>query len=84
MASKKVILAKYDSNLSELIVDGHNGFFYETKEEFLKKFCQILEKYDTTVNIMVKNMIESVDRLSLENFYTNIMEVYEKAKRNNI
>lgn len=84
MSSKKVILAKYDSNLSELIIDGYNGFFYETKEEFLKKFCQILEKYDTTVNIMVKNMLESVDKLSLENFYTNIMEVYEKAKRNNI
>ena len=70
MASKKIILAKYDSNLTELIVDGQNGFFYE--------------RYDTYYNVMVKNMIESVDKLSLKNFYTNIMEVYEKAKRNNI
>lgn len=84
MASKKIILAKYDSNLTELIVDGQNGFFYEKKEEFLKKICQIFDRYDTYYNVMVKNMIESVDKLSLKNFYTNIMEVYEKAKRNNI
>ena len=84
MASKKIVLAKYDSNLAELIVDGQNGYFFETKEEFLNKICQIFEKNDTFINVMVKNMLESVDRLSLENFYTNIMEVYEKAKRNNI
>ena len=84
MASKKIILAKYDSNLTELIVDGQNGFFYEKKEEFLKKICQIFDNYDTYYSVMVKNMIESVDKLSLKNFYTNIMEVYEKAKRNNI
>lgn len=84
MASKKIILAKYDSNLSELIIDGHNGYFYEKKSEFLKKICQIFEICDTYYNVMVKNMLESVEKLSLENFYTNIMEVYEKAKRNNI
>ena len=84
MSSKKIVLAKYDSNLSELIIDGYNGFFYETKEEFLQKICQIFEKYDTTDNVMVKNMLESVEKLSLDKFYTNIMEVYEKAKRNNI
>lgn len=84
MASKKIILAKYDSNLTELIVDGQNGFFFEKKEEFLQKICQIFDNYDTYYSVMVKNMIESVDKLSLKNFYTNIMEVYEKAKRNNI
>ena len=84
MASKKVVLAKYDSNLSELIVDGYNGFFFDTKEEFLQKIGKIFEISDTTYNVMVKNMLESVDKLSLEKFYTNIMEVYEKAKRNNI
>jgi 1,2-diacylglycerol 3-alpha-glucosyltransferase len=84
MASKKIILAKFDSNLTELIVDGQNGFFFEKKEEFLQKICQIFDNYDTYYSVMVKNMIESVDKLSLKNFYTNIMEVYEKAKRNNI
>ena len=82
MASKKVVLAKYDSNLSELIVDGYNGFFFDTKEEFLQKIGKIFEISDTTYNVMVKNMLESVEKLSLEKFYTNIMEVYEKAKRN--
>jgi glycosyltransferase involved in cell wall biosynthesis len=67
-----------------LIVDGQNGFFFEKKEEFLQKICQIFDNYDTYYSVMVKNMIESVDKLSLKNFYTNIMEVYEKAKRNNI
>ena len=84
MSCKKIILAKYDSNLAELIVEGQNGYFFETKEEFLEKIWKIFEICDTSYNVMVKNMLESVERLSLEKFYTNIMEVYERAKRNNI
>lgn len=84
MASKTIVLAKFDSNLSELITDGINGFFFETKEQFLQKIRKIFEISDTTYNVMANSMVESVDKLSLENFYANIMEVYERAKRNNI
>lgn len=84
MACRRLILAKYDSNLTELINEGTNGYFFETKEEFLKKICKILEISDTSYSVMAKNMLDTVQHLSLESFYVNIMEVYERAKRKNI
>lgn len=84
MATNTLVLAKYDSNLTELIKDGLNGFFFDNKEEFSNKIGQILNLNETSYNMMKGEMNSSIKKFSLDTFYSNIMTVYERAKRNNI
>lgn len=84
MATNTLVLAKYDTNLTELIKDGLNGFFFNTSEEFSLKVGQILELNKTSYNMMKEEMHKSIKKFSLDTFYSNIMTVYERAKRNNI
>lgn len=84
MASKKIVLAKYDSNLTELIKNDVNGFFFNSKDEFIEKVGKIFSLDSTSYNNMVDEMVKSVEDLSLSSFYEKIMVVYERAKRNNI
>ncbi len=37
MASSLPVLARYDSNLDPVIVEGGNGHFFYTQEEYIKK-----------------------------------------------
>lgn len=84
MASRRIVLAKFDTNLSELIQDDENGYFFEEKSEFIEKIGKIINISPTYYNMLEKNMIESVERLSLDVFYNKIIKVYERAKRNTI
>lgn len=84
MASKKILLVKFDVNLIEMIKDSYNGFFYETSEQFCKKIDELLNIDTTYYNEIVSNILSTLDKWSLETFYRKVMVVYQKAKRHNL
>lgn len=84
MICKKILLTRFDFNLQNLVKDGYNGFFYSTKEDFLKKITKLLQLPATSILEMQTNAFESVQKYSSEAFYEGVMEVYKNAKRRNL
>ena len=84
MASKTLVLAKYDFNLADLIIDGSTGFFFDSPTSLVDRIKEIL-----TINIDRKNQIidEAFKRneslFSAKSYYERIMHVYKKAQRGN-
>lgn len=76
MASGVPVLARYDKNLEGVIVNGRNGFFFETKDELVRLILQ-LEETDRTE--FIRHAVADSMEFSSEKFYQRIMNVYQKA-----
>ena len=81
MVSEAIIIARYDDNLNDVIIDGKTGFFFTNEETFAAKVEKIFEMDEDKLNQIKKNALEICDAYSIENFYKNIMEVYNRAIR---
>ena len=81
MVSGAIVIARYDDNLNEVIIDGKTGFFFTNEETFTQKVEKIFEMDEEKLNQIKKNALEVCDTYSIENFYKNIMEVYNRAIR---
>lgn len=76
MACGVVPVAKYDYNLEDVIKNGQNGYFFNTEDELVSK---VLELYDTDLTDVSKKAYQDAQKYSSENFYKNIISVYNKA-----
>jgi len=76
MASGIPVLARYDKNLEGVIIDGRNGFFFETKQQLVDMILR-LESQDLTQ--LQNQAVEDAMQFSSEVFYEKIMIVYNKA-----
>lgn len=76
MASGISVLARFDKNLEDVIIDGRNGFFFTDENDLVQKIIDLSQKDLTLLN---QHAIEDANQYSSENFYKNIMKVYEKA-----
>ncbi len=81
MASNAIVLARYDTNLSDTITDGETGFFFHDEDSFAEKAYHILNLAKNELQKVKDNANEVVDIYSIERFYDNIMEVYKRAIR---
>lgn len=81
MVSGAIVIARYDDNLSETIIDGKTGFFFTSEETFTKKVEKIFEMEEGKLNQIKENALKICDVYSIENFYQNIMGVYKRAIR---
>ena len=79
MASGTLVLARFDANLSDTIIDGETGFFFTSEEGFVEKVERIFSLSKEERNKIVKTAFEKADMYSIERFYTNIMGVYRRA-----
>ncbi len=79
MASNIIVLARFDSNLSNTIIDGETGFFFIDEETFVNKAYYILHMNEKAKSTLIANALAVVDIYSIETFYKNIMEVYYRA-----
>jgi len=80
MACNTLVLAKYDKNLVECIIDNKTGFFYKDEEEFEQKLLYILNISDEERKLINKNAYENnVSKYSLDLFYRRMINVYYKA-----
>lgn len=81
MVSGDIVIARYDDNLNDTIIDGKTGFFFTNEETFSLKVEKIFDMDEEKLNQIKKNALEICDVYSIENFYKNIMEVYNRAIR---
>ena len=79
MASGTIVLARFDTNLADTITDGMTGFFFTDEESFVDKSERILSLSEEKRQEIVNNAFKTVDVYSIERFYSNIMEVYNRA-----
>ena len=84
MASKTIVLARFDFNLSNFIKDGTNGFLYDNKDNFVQKLDKILNLSPIERASIINEATNTNNSLfSPEGFYERILHVYEKAIRTN-
>lgn len=76
MASGIPVLARYDKNLEGVIIHERNGFFFEDKDDLVKRIVD-LSKSDLTKLSM--HAVDDAMQYSSENFYQKIMNVYHTA-----
>lgn len=79
MASGTIVLARYDTNLADTITDGLNGFFFTDENGFVEKVERILSLSKEGRQSVINNAYKTVDTYSIDKFYDNIMEVYNRA-----
>lgn len=76
MASGIPVLARFDKNLEDVIIDGRNGYFFNDEDDLVDK---ILELSSSDVSELSMHAIEDSHKYGSDNFYKNVMKVYEKA-----
>ncbi len=77
LASSVPVLARYDYNLDQTIIDGYNGYFYENAEDFDQKLTKMLTDKQLMTTLK-KNAENSVDKYSIENYGKNVAKLYEE------
>ena len=81
IASKTLVLCRFDENLIDIIKENITGFYFSSEENFALKVEQILQisKEETE---KIKNVAYKINKkYSLESFFENMMEVYKRARR---
>lgn len=76
MASGIPVLARFDKNLEDVIIDERNGYFFSDENDLVDKIIY-LSKND--LSELSSHALEDANKYSSENFYKNIMRVYHKA-----
>ncbi len=79
MSAGTIVLARFDSQLADTIIDNKTGFFFTDEESLLAKLEKVLSLDDNERQRIISGAYEIVDMYSLEKFYDNIMEVYNRA-----
>ena len=81
MAAGKIVLARFDSNLTGTIVNGKTGFFFTDEGSFVSQVEKIFALTKEQRNTVVKEANNTLETYSIEKFYNNIMRVYQRAIR---
>ena len=79
MASGTIVLARFDANLADTIIDGETGYFFTDEEGFVNKAERILHASKEENQRIIEGANKTVDMYSIERFYDHIMEVYNRA-----
>ena len=83
MAAGTTVLARFDDNLCDTIIDGETGFFFTDEISFEEKMKKILSLSPEEKKKIEENAYKIIDMYSLDKFYTSIIDVYERAIKKN-
>ena len=81
MAAGNIVLARFDHNLTGTIINGQTGFFFADDDSFVNQVEHIFSMNEEEKNNILNNAYQIVDRYSIDNFYINVMRVYNRAIR---
>ena len=81
MAANKIVLARFDSNLTGTIVNGKTGFFFTDDASFVSQVEKIFKLTKEQKEEIIKEANVILDNYSIEKFYDNIVRVYKRAIR---
>ena len=81
MAAGRIVLARFDSNLTGTIINGKTGFFFTDDASFVSQTEKILSLTKEQKDSIIKEAYRIVDVYSIDKFYHNIVRVYKRAIR---
>lgn len=81
MAASCVVLARFDDNLTDTIVDGQTGFFFTDEASYISKLETIFKLNKEEKEKLLHQAFNIIDEYSMEKFYERIVEVYRRAVR---
>ncbi len=81
MASETILLARFDENLVNVIRDNDTGYFFNDELDFKDKVTRIIKLEKGQRQKIIENALKTVEEFSIDRFYENIMEVYNRATR---
>ena len=82
LASSTPVLARYDDVLSNLIIDGKNGFFFNSEDEVYDVVSKIAHMSNEEINEMKKNAFNSSVQYDSKEFGKHVVRLYEQAIEN--
>ena len=81
MAASKIVLARFDSNLTGTIINGKTGFFFTDDNSFVSQVEKIFALTNEQKENIIKEAYQVADIYSIDKFYENIVRVYNRAIR---
>ena len=81
MAARKILLCRYDNTLVNVISEGQTGFFFNNEMDFGDKLEEVLNLSEDKKEKIRNNALKIIDKYSMEKFYENAYEVYQRAVR---
>ena len=81
MAAGKIVLARFDTNLSGTIVNGKTGFFFTDDNSFVSQVEKIFALTPEQKEAIINEAYQTADIYSIDKFYNNIVRVYNRAIR---
>lgn len=76
IASSLPVLARYDSNLDPVIVEGKNGHFFYSKEEYVDKVIELSHK---DLIPYKQHAVKHAQQFDSHTFYEGVMQVYDTS-----
>ena len=81
MAAEKIVLARFDSNLTGTIISGKTGFFFTDDASFVGQVEKIFSLTNEQREEIIKEANAVLETYSIEKFYDNVVRVYKRAIR---
>ena len=81
MAAGRIVLARFDSNLTGTIINGKTGFFFTDDASFVSQVEKIFSLSKEQKAAIIQEAYRTADIYSLDKFYENIVRVYKRAIR---
>lgn len=81
MSANTIVLARFDDNLTDTIIDGETGFFFTDEASYISKLEKIFSLKEEERNRLNENSARVIDIYSMDKFYSNVLEVYKRAIR---
>lgn len=81
MATNLIVLCRFDNSLLGVVNNNINGFFFIDTNDFKDKLNYVLNLSEEKKNNIRTNAFNSIDKFSDKTFYSNIIEVYNRARR---
>ena len=81
MAAGRIVLARFDSNLTGTIINGKTGFFFTDDNSFVSQVEKIFALTKEQKESIIQEAYRRADIYSLDKFYENIVRVYKRAIR---
>ena len=76
LSKSKFVLAKKVGGIKDIIIDGYNGFLYNSENSLLNKIKYIHNNREKLNNLNI-NAFHSSYKYNSDNYYNNIMNVYQ-------
>ena len=81
MAAGKIVLARFDSNLTGTIINGKTGFFFTDENSFIAQTEKIFALSKSQKDEIINEAYKIAEIYSIDKFYENIVRVYKRAIR---